>query len=87
MNPGGSSLLEQLIFKTMLKIATNWDAIKLVLLSNRFKSFYWRGGAMLVSGFLSVILESATDLQLSNATIVVLGLVLAEITKFLNTSK
>jgi hypothetical protein len=67
------------------KIATSWDAIKLILLSNRFKSFYWRGGAMLVAGFLSIILESATDLQLSNLTITVIGLILGEITKFLNT--
>jgi len=67
------------------KIATTWDAVKLVLLSNRFKSFYWRGGAMLAVGFLNVLLESATDLQLSNTTVIVLGLVVAEITKFLNT--
>jgi hypothetical protein len=71
----------------MLKIASKWDAIKLILLSNRFKSFYWRGGAMLVAGFLNVLLESATDLQLNDATVIVLGLILAEITKFLNTSK
>ena len=71
----------------MAKIANSWDAIKNVLLSNRFKSFYWRAGAMVVSGLLSVILESATDLQLNQYVIVVLGLILAEITKFLNTSK
>ena len=40
---------------------------------------------MLVSGFISVILESAADLQLSNFTIVLLGLILGEISKFLNT--
>jgi len=69
----------------MLHIATKWDAVKMILLSNRFKSFYWRSGAMLVVGLINVILESATDLQLNNFTVVVLGLILAEITKFLNT--
>jgi hypothetical protein len=69
----------------MSKIATKWDTVKSILLSTRFKSFYWRGGAMLFAGFLNVILESATDLQLNNGVVIVLGLVLAEITKFLNT--
>jgi hypothetical protein len=71
----------------MLKIATKMDTLKNILLSARFKSFYWRAGAMLVAGFINVLLESATDLQLSNVTVIVLGLILAEITKFLNTSK
>jgi len=69
----------------MLHITTKWEVAKNILLSKRFKSFYWRSGAMLVVGFLSVILESATDLQLSNTTVTVLGLILGEITKLLNT--
>jgi len=71
----------------MLKIATWWDAVKLVLLSRRFKSFYWRTGAMVVAGFLNILIESATDLQLNQYVVIVLGLILAEITKFLNTNK
>jgi len=71
----------------MLKIATKWDAVKLVLLSNRFKSFYWRSGAMITMGFLNLILASATDLQLNKYIVILLGLILAEITKFLNTAK
>jgi hypothetical protein len=69
----------------MLHITTKWEVVKNILLSKRFKSFYWRSGAMLVSGFISVILESASDLQLSNFTIVLLGLILGEISKLLNT--
>lgn len=71
----------------MLKIATKWETLKEVLLGKRFKSFYWRGGMMLLAGFIQVILDSATDLQLSNTVTIVLGLVLGEISKFLNTSK
>ena len=69
----------------MLHITTKWEVAKNILLSKRFKSFYWRSGAMLVVGLLNVILESASDLQLNNITVIILGLILAEITKLLNT--
>ena len=75
------------LIQYFLKFYSSNKKIKLVLLSNRFKSFYWRSGAMLVVGFLNVILESATDLQLSNITVIVLGLIVAVITKVLNSSK
>jgi hypothetical protein len=42
---------------------------------------------MVLAGLIQVILDSATDLQLSTGVTVVLGLVLGEISKFLNTNK
>jgi hypothetical protein len=68
-----------------MKIATTWVTIKEILVSKRFKSFYWRASAMVVAGLIQVIIDSATDLQLNGYITVILGLILAEITKKLNT--
>jgi len=58
--------------------------IKEVLLSNRFKSFYWRTGAMALASFISLISESLTGFGLSGQSVVVLGLILGELTKAIN---
>lgn len=55
-----------------------------LLLSPRFKSFYWRTGAMALAGFLAIVADSLDVLSLSPAMIGIVGLVLGEITKALN---
>ena len=55
-----------------------------VLLSPRFTSFYWRAGAMVGAGFLSLVSESLELFQLGPTLTLILGLVLGEITKSLN---
>jgi hypothetical protein len=64
-------------------------AIWAVLTSSRFKSFYWRTAAMLVAAMVGS-LSSNLDLlapYVNPTTITVLGLVLGEISKWLNTKK
>ena len=58
--------------------------IKEVLLSNRFKSFYWRAGAMMAIALLNAIIENLSSFGLSTELVVLLGLILGEITKVLN---
>lgn len=53
-------------------------------LISRYKSFVWRLGGMIAVFILSVVLSQASELQLSNGVVVVLGLVMGEITKYLN---
>lgn len=60
------------------------ESLKSVLLSNRFKSFYWRTGMMALSGFISLILSSLSDFNMGTTATVVLGLVLGEVSKYLN---
>lgn len=52
--------------------------------STRFKSFLWRAGAIGAVAILGYAQQEITNLQLSETTIVVLGLILGEITKALN---
>jgi hypothetical protein len=58
-----------------------------VLTSNRFKSFYWRTGMMIIAVIVAQ-LGSNLDLiapYVNPATITVLGLILGEVSKYLNT--
>lgn len=57
------------------------------LTSNRFKSFYWRSGMMFLATFIGMVGESLTGTGLSPQVVVVLGLILGEVSKFLNTVK
>lgn len=57
-----------------------------VITSNRFKSFYWRGGAMIVVATLNFIAADLGNLDLPTETVVFLGLVLGEITKAISNS-
>lgn len=67
----------------MAKIATSWDAIKNILLSKRFTSFYWRLGMMVLATIIGALLANLDLLTpyVSPATIGVLGLILGEISK------
>jgi len=56
----------------------NKDLIK------RLKSLGWRLLAMLVAVSINFMLENLTELQLSESTTVVLGLILGEVSKQLN---
>ena len=55
-----------------------------LLKSNRFKSFYWRTAMMALSGFLTLLAENLTELDLGVQVTVVAGLVLGEISKHIN---
>lgn len=55
-----------------------------VFMSKRFKSFYWRTAMMVIAGFLTLVVEQIGDFGLSPQVAVVLGLILGEISKALN---
>jgi len=61
--------------------------MKNILTSNRFKSFYWRLGMMVVATIISGVLANIDLLTpyISPAFVGVLGLILGEVSKFLNT--
>ena len=54
-------------------------------LLKRAKSFAWRGGMMLAALFLDFLAQSLGDVNLNPQITVVLGLVLGEVSKQLNT--
>jgi hypothetical protein len=70
----------------MAKIATTWDAVKLVIFSNRFKSFYWRTSMMVLAVCIQQLIAFTSTLQLDPTVTVLLGLVLGEVSKFINQS-
>jgi hypothetical protein len=61
--------------------------LKSVFFHKRMKSFYWRAGGMLSVELLAVVPATLADFQVPQAYIIVVGLVLGEITKYLNTKK
>lgn len=56
-------------------------------LRNRLQSFAWRLGGMLAVAGLNFIAENIGLFGLSGTTQVVLGLIVGELTKWLNTRK
>lgn len=48
-------------------------------------SFVWRTGAMGLAAFITIILDNLNMLELSPISTTLLGLVLGEISKYLNT--
>lgn len=54
------------------------------ILINRFKSFLWRAGAMVVVALVGFISDNLGLLHLSPVVVTIIGLVLGEITKFIN---
>lgn len=54
------------------------------VLKNRFKSFLWRAGMILVALVIDFILANLELLNLSSEVVVVIGLVLGEVSKYLN---
>ena len=55
--------------------------------NKRMKAFYWSTGAMLVATLTDVLPQMFTDFNMPNYITVGIGLVLAQITKYLNTKK
>lgn len=55
-----------------------------VLLSPRFKSFYWRSGMMFVAGFIALIAKNLELFHLPIGWVTLVGLVLGEVSKALN---
>lgn len=64
------------------------EKLKTILLSKRFKSFYWGTLAMIVAYACTFLTSQLTDLQIQfnipEFVVVEVGLVLAQITKYLN---
>jgi hypothetical protein len=60
--------------------------IKEIFFSNRFKSFYWRTGMMVLAVIIGSILSNIDMLTpyLNPTTVTVLGLILGEISKAIN---
>jgi hypothetical protein len=54
-------------------------------LIKRLKSFLWRAGMVALAAFLAYAAENIGLLELSPQATVIIGLVLGEISKFLNT--
>lgn len=54
-------------------------------LQKRIKSFLWRGGAIAVAAFLGFVAENIGEFNLPGYGIVMIGLIIGEITKYLNT--
>jgi hypothetical protein len=59
--------------------------IKEVLTSPRFMSFYWRTGMMVVAATVALLVENLSSFGFSPQVTVVLGLILGEVSKYLNT--
>ena len=55
-----------------------------IQLKNRFKSFAWRAGMMLAALAVSFVLDNMELLHITGEIQVVLGLVLGEVSKYLN---
>jgi len=70
--------------KDMLKIATTWDAVKMMLTASRMKSFYWRTGMMILATLINQCIVLVSSSGLNTQTVVILGLVLGEISKGIN---
>lgn len=58
--------------------------IKEILISKRFTAFYWSSGAMLVAGFLDLVLQELQVWDGNHIVTVMAGLIFAQITKYLN---
>jgi len=56
-------------------------------LQKRIKSFLWRGGAVATVAFLAFITKNIGEFDLPDYAVVVVGLVIGEITKYLNSNK
>lgn len=56
-------------------------------LRNRLESLLWRTGGMIVVLGLGFVIENASELQIPSYLVVFAGLVVGEITKWLNSSK
>lgn len=55
-----------------------------LMLVNRVKSLGWRVGMMLAAGLIAIATEAISSVQLPGGMVVLLGLVLGEISKYIN---
>lgn len=55
-----------------------------VLSNKRFKAFYWSSAMMIGAGFVDLLLQSLAEFNLPNLATTVLGLILAQVSKYLN---
>lgn len=58
--------------------------IKNLFISPRFISFYWRTGAIALSGLIALVAENIADIGLPSLAVLIIGLVLGEASKALN---
>lgn len=63
---------------------TNEANMNKEVLMPRIKSFSWRLGGMVVVAVLSFLIDNAVDLQIPAYGVVLAGLVVGEVTKYLN---
>jgi len=63
------------------------NLLKTVFLHKRMKSLYWRLGGMMTAEILAVLPLLLADFNVPQPIIIVVGLVIGEITKFLNNTK
>ena len=54
------------------------------ILIKRFKSFLWRLLGMIISAFLAWVLDTLQVLNFSPEIVAIVGLIIGEITKYLN---
>lgn len=54
------------------------------MFKNRVKSLLWRSGMMALAFFLSLIVDGLASLEVSGQATILIGLVLGEISKYLN---
>lgn len=50
----------------------------------RLKAFAWSGGMMLLAGLIDIIVQQLTSSDMDNSYTVVIGLVLAQISKYIS---
>ena len=67
----------------MAKIATSWDVLKSMLLSSRFKSFYWFLGSAALSTIINALIANIDMFApyVSGATIILLTGILQQLSK------
>lgn len=57
-----------------------------VFTSSRFKSFYWRSAMMVLAGFIALVTANISEFKLDPLVTTILGLVLGEVSKYLNST-
>lgn len=65
----------------ILILMTNIEALKVILTSTRFKSFYWRLGAFLTAAVTLAAADWIAGYEAGTPELVLLGLALGEISK------
>jgi hypothetical protein len=63
------------------------EFLKKIFLHKRMKSFYWRASGMLASELAFVVPSTLSDFNAPQWVIIGFGLVVGEVTKYLNTKK